>query len=113
VLRSPNNHMDKTWHSQRKFPVSPMGNPVLRLTNKTSYHQEGDSNLHEQVLSNAIPSIAQDEIPHYHSKEKYYCQKGEKISTKFLYFSHTFISTAKENYNKIFSNFILHYELRN
>lgn len=88
VLRSPNNHMDKTWCSQHMFPISSISNPPLRLSNKASHHQEGDSNLHEQVLPKTIPSIAQDEISHYQRKEKCYCWKGEKISTtEFFYFS--------------------------
>ena len=95
---------------------SPMGNPVLRLSNRASHHQEGDSTIHGQVLSEAIPSTAQDEISHYQRKEKYYCYKGEKISTtEFLYFFLTFISTekvTKDNY-KTFWNYFLHYELRN
>lgn len=65
VPRSPNNHVEKNWCSQHMFPISPMGDAVLRLSNKASHHQEEDSNLHKQVLSKAILSIAQHEISHY------------------------------------------------
>lgn len=63
--------------------------PPCGEVKQQSHHQEGDYNLHEQVLSKAIPSIAQDKISHFQRKEKYYCWKGKKISTtRFLFFTH-------------------------
>lgn len=92
VLRSPDNHVEKTWCSQHTLQISPMGNPVVRLSNKVITRRETTTSM-SKFCPRQFLQLLRKNSHTSKGKKNIIVERGRKFPPLGFFFSHIYQHT--------------------